>query len=112
MDQGIERYWAPVSGLSESVDETIRIVTKFDASNYNTGLYPYRLMLSGNYASSSVASTQAGRVIVNNQQDSPFGAGWGIDGLQRLVELDGGDLLLAHKWRRFSHALLAPTCGC
>lgn len=35
-----------------------------------------------------------GRVIVNNQSQSPFGAGWGLAELQRIYRNDDGTLLL------------------
>ncbi|MCB0062781.1 MAG: hypothetical protein KDE19_11720, partial [Caldilineaceae bacterium] len=93
LDVGEEVHWS-TSGLNESRDETIRTVTQFDAADFDTGLYSYRLRLISNFSQSSVASTQNGRLLVYNLQDSPFGAGWGIDGLQRIHEIGNGDLLI------------------
>ena len=68
----------------ENLDETLRQAVQFDAAGFNTGLYPYRLMVTNNYALSSVSSTVLGAVLVNNEAASPFGAGWTLDGLALL----------------------------
>jgi RHS repeat-associated protein len=93
VDQGTEVF-TNTSGLNENVNETIRRVVQFDATSFPTGHYPYQLMLSSNYPQSSVSSIQTGNVLVNNQQDSPFGAGWTLDGLQRLVLDDTGSAVI------------------
>ena len=93
VDQGTELF-TDTSGLNESVDETIRQAVGFDASGMATGLYRYRLSLTSNYSSSSISGGQGGRVIVNNQIDSPFGAGWQLTGLSKLHVTDGGRVLI------------------
>ena len=83
LDQAIEIF-TDTSGIDESVDQTILQAFQFDASAYESGAYPYRLKLTSNYPASSVSSRMSDAVIVNNQQKSPFGSGWTLDGLQRL----------------------------
>ena len=56
---------------------------QFDAAGFDTGRYPYRLMVTNNYSLSSVSSTVLGTVLVNNEAASRFGAGWTLDGLAR-----------------------------
>ncbi|MBI1746366.1 MAG: VCBS repeat-containing protein [Acidobacteria bacterium] len=57
-----------------------------DANGLPTGIYPYTLSLSNNYTMGKpLNSGLASKVAVNNQGGSPFGAGWTLDGLQRLV---------------------------
>jgi hypothetical protein len=41
-----------------------------------------------------VSSSVSGRILVNNLTDSPFGAGWNIEGLQRLYPQTDGSVLL------------------
>ena len=94
LDVGEEVHWDTSTLVDDLTDKTIRTVTQFDASTFATGLYTYRLRLISNYPQSSVAGTQNGRVLVYNLQGSPFGAGWGIDGLQQLHAVGDGDLLL------------------
>ena len=94
LDVGEEVHWDTSTLVDDLTDKTIRTVTQFDASTFATGLYSYRLRLISNYPQSSVAGTQNGRVLVYNLQGSPFGAGWGIDGLQQLHAVGDGDLLL------------------
>ena len=83
IDQAV-RHFTDTQGLNEDLDETIRQVVQFDASSYATGIYPYRLTLRSHYRMSSVAALQEGRVLVNNKIESPYGAGWTIDGVDRL----------------------------
>jgi RHS repeat-associated protein len=94
LDVGEEVHWDTSTLVDDLTDKTLRTVTQFNASTFATGLYTYRLRLINNYPQSSVAATQNGRVLVHNLQNSPFGAGWGIDGLQQLHQVGDGDLLL------------------
>jgi RHS repeat-associated protein len=82
------------TGLSESIDETFHQAVQFDANSLPTGRYPYRLSLTSNYISSSISTFLNGQVIVNNRSQSPLGAGWTLEGLQRIhVQADGSVLL-------------------
>ncbi len=83
LDQGTETF-IDTSRLSEDRDETIRAAIQWDTSEFPTGSYPYALHLTSHYPASSVASTVQGKILVNNQIQSPFGAGGGIAGLYRL----------------------------
>ena len=56
----------------------------FDASRLNTGLYGFSLEVKSNYLSSTRSNSIIDRVIVNNQINSPFGAGWTLSGIQQL----------------------------
>ena len=93
VDQGAELFTS-TNGLSESVDETIRQAVQFDASSFETGIYPYRLSITNNFSSSSISSVLAGDVLVNNQRMNPFGAGWTLEGLQRLIIQSNGVVVL------------------
>lgn len=83
VSQGVEVF-TDTSSLSESIDETVRQVVQFDASNYKTGRYPYSLRLTSNYAQSAVSVAVPGAVLVDNAIQSDMGAGWGIAGLYKL----------------------------
>ncbi len=97
VEQGEETF-IDTSGLSESIDETVRAATSVDARQLPTGVYPYRIRLTSNYARSRVSSFINDRVTVINGQASAFGAGWALAGVQRLypqsdfsVLIVGGD---------------------
>ena len=81
-------------GLSETQDEDITQAVQFDASALETASYDYRLRLTSEFNSSSVAADFRSSVLVNNQQQSPFGAGWSIDGLQRLHVQESSDIVI------------------
>ncbi|HEY7165683.1 MAG TPA: tandem-95 repeat protein [Candidatus Binatia bacterium] len=81
------------SGLNEDRDETIRGTASFDASQLATGVYPYRIKLTSNYLNSAIASFISDKVLVINEQKSPFGAGWSIGGLGRLFFQSDGSAL-------------------
>ena len=90
VDQGIEVF-TDTGGLSSGVE--LRQSVQFDAASFETGLYPFRLTLTGNYALSSVSNVLEGSVLINNQRNSPFGAGWTLEGLGRLTRQNNNILL-------------------
>lgn len=81
--QGNPVFW-------QATDQLARQAVTFDAASFATGRYPYTLTLTNNYPVSNLSTTLSDKILVRNDITSPFGAGWGIDGLQRLsLELDG-----------------------
>lgn len=93
IDQAVELF-TDTSGLSETVDETIHLAAQWDAAEFPTGAYPYRLLVRNNFARSRVGQAQIGQVLVNNEQDSPLGAGWTLSGLQHLHAQADGNVIL------------------
>ncbi len=76
---------------------------QFDASAFATGSYPYQLLVTNHFGAAAITGVQADTVLVNNEAASPFGAGWTLDGLQRLhnvglagVVLTEGDGSILH----------------
>ncbi len=88
VDQGAEVHTS-TAGLNESINETIRTGIQFDANLYPTGLYPYQMRLTSHYPQSSLSTLRSNAALINNERNSPFGAGWSIAGLQRLHLRDG-----------------------
>ena len=93
MDRGGEIFTS-TDGLSESVDESLRQAVQYDASDLPTGLYPYRLRVSSYYRSTVASNFLNGNILVNNQKESVFGAGWQVDGLERLHLRSDGNVVL------------------
>ena len=90
-----EEVFVDTTGLSESVDETLRGVAVFDASDAPTGYYPYNIRVTNHFSSSSRRSSRiTGRLPIINKSESEFGAGWGIDGLSRLYVSEDDRLLI------------------
>ena len=77
--------------FKQATADQARQSSMFDAALVDTGYYFYSLETKSNYTSSTVSSSISGNVIVNNQINSPFGAGWTLDGLQRLYCLGRPD---------------------
>ena len=75
-------------------NEQFRQAVQFDATLFDTGIYRYRLELTNNYQGSSIMRVLSGEVLVNNQQNSPFGAGWTLDAISQLKKLDNGNILM------------------
>ncbi len=92
--QGNEIYIS-TTGLSESVDETMRAAATYDASLFDTGIYPYRIRITNHFEQSSVSADINGQVnIVNDVAASnPLGVGWGIPGISRLNFQGSGSIL-------------------
>jgi RHS repeat-associated protein len=74
--------------------QAIRQALQFDASDYASGAHPYRYVTTARYGCSSVGAAVDGRIVTENQADSPFGKGWTLAGLEKLsVQPDGSVLL-------------------
>jgi len=73
---------------------TFRLAGQMDVSGLETGVYHYTAVVTTHWTSgtSDEASTPV-RVLVVNEKNSPFGAGWTMPGLQRLRFVGGGILL-------------------
>ena len=80
-----------VEVFTQATREQVRHALQFDASGFSSGRYPYSIDITSHYAQSTIASTVVDFVLVNNEIDSPFGAGWTLDGLQRLHLREGED---------------------
>ncbi|VAX36613.1 T1SS secreted agglutinin RTX, partial [hydrothermal vent metagenome] len=91
IDQNIEIF-TDVTALT--LNDEIHQAIQFDGSSFNTGLYRYELISKNNYLFSSLSNSFTGRVVVNNQKDSPFGSGWTLGGLSHLKSTSGGHLLV------------------
>lgn len=107
-DQGFEAFTA-TTGLSESRDETVRQAVQLDAGLLSTGAYPYRLHLRSNYGTTSIGSIQSGRILVHNRVRSPLGAGWGIEGLERLHTQADNSVVITDGDGRIQRFRVAPT---
>jgi RHS repeat-associated protein len=57
-----------------------------------TGAYHYTLSVTANSPASTIAQQDTGTVAIIDRSQSPFGAGWWLDGLEQLVPVDS-----AHK---------------
>jgi len=91
VEQGTESF-LDTTGLSESVDETIRAAVAFDATAFTTGLYPFTLRVTSNFQNSSISSDISDEVLVRNESQSPFGPGWALEGLERIFTNSDGSL--------------------
>jgi RHS repeat-associated protein len=83
------------SGLSESKNEPLRGSVVVNGAHLATGVYPYSIRLTNQYGAASVSSDVNGRYLLVNEQNSPFGTGWGLAGVSRLYESYNGRLMLA-----------------
>jgi RHS repeat-associated protein len=73
---------------------TSRLAVQFDASGLGTGAYSYTVV-AGSWRNGSFQEiTHPVRVLVLNEQGSPFGAGWSIPGFQRLLVQSGGSVVI------------------
>jgi RHS repeat-associated protein len=114
-----QEIFTTTTGLD--VSESVRQILQFDATDLNTGIYPYRMKVSNNYLLSTISTFQNGNVLVNNQISSPFGAGWTLDGIQRLhsenedrsilTEGDGSVKLFDSAGVKFSVPRTVPDLG-
>jgi len=78
----------------DAAGRTLRATAVFEAGELPSGIYPYRIRVTSRYAQSNIGSDVVGTVHVVNEQDSPFGAGWGLAGLARLERGETDDVLI------------------
>ena len=91
---GVDQAFETFTDTRESSSEVeVRQAVQFDARSFQTGTYPYRLTISGNYTRSSISTVLSGRVLVHNEQNSSVGVGWTVGGVGRLIEQESGLLL-------------------
>ena len=67
----------------------------FDARAVGTGRYPGELVTTSRYACSRVETRTEDSFLLSNEAASPFGAGWGVAGLQRLIKSPDGSVAIA-----------------
>ncbi|WP_283401515.1 PKD domain-containing protein [Aliiroseovarius halocynthiae] len=83
--------WTPRSGQNGQTpalvgeELTLRQSMPLDGSGIDSGRYGYRFVAKAHYACSTVAARHDAELHVLNETDSPYGNGWSIDGLQKLV---------------------------
>lgn len=81
-------------GAGWTAGVTRRIALSYDALNDSTGAYADSLrVVAWTAGASSSLPTARGRLIVVNRSASPFGAGWWLAGLERLVTLANNERL-------------------
>ena len=76
-------------------DYTLRQAVQFDAQNLATGNYTYRLRLTNHYLQSAISTVIQDTVLVRNERDSPFGAGWTLEGFDRLHPQSNSDAVVS-----------------
>ena len=77
--------------FKQGTSDLARQSSMFNATNLESGNYLYFLETKSHYSASTVSRGNVGNVIVNNQINSPFGAGWTLDGIQKLHDLNSPD---------------------
>ncbi|AFY40222.1 RHS repeat-associated core domain protein [[Leptolyngbya] sp. PCC 7376] len=90
---GGEHFWSMTSEVGD-----VNASLQADLSEFESGIYNYslntgiRLFNAGRFLGTSEATQ--GEIIHINERDSFFGAGWGIVGVQKLIEASDGSILL------------------
>jgi RHS repeat-associated protein len=79
-------FSCPTTGGNQVCDSTSnRLAVQFDVSSKATRAYVYTVFVRSYRPDNSFAeSSKKVRVLVHNEATSPFGAGWGIIGYERL----------------------------
>ncbi|MDR4460541.1 MAG: PKD domain-containing protein [Nitrospirales bacterium] len=83
------------SGLSETVIHQFRPKYAWPVGDLATGSYPVRVNLTNHFPTTAVGIDMYETITINNQQSSPFGAGWSVAGVDRLHLQENGDVVLA-----------------
>ncbi|WP_160175208.1 PKD domain-containing protein [Ruegeria halocynthiae] len=92
------RSWTPREGLDGTIPALIgeQVVLRqsmpVDGSGLTSGRYAYQFNSKAMYDCSTVGGTHMAEFYVQNESDSPYGNGWAIDDLQKLVEGPDGKI--------------------
>lgn len=92
-DQGRETF-VDTSMLDEDRDETIHVAADLDATGLATGTYANTLRLTSHFGGSRRSTMIRRQFSLVNGRGSPFGAGWDLGGLRRVVRNTDGSVLL------------------
>ncbi len=91
-----------------------RLAAQFDASTLASGAYAYTVVVRSYRADASVRENYAAvRVLIANEQSSPFGAGWSIAGFQRLIPQADSSIAITEgngSIGYFARASCSPGC--
>jgi RHS repeat-associated protein len=72
---------------------TRHVTLSYDAISDSTGLYQYSIQVGRWYGATMESNSVASDLVVVNRSTSPFGAGWWLAGLERLIPLTGSKWL-------------------
>jgi RHS repeat-associated protein len=89
------RAWAGTQWGSVGQAATRRVMTNFAAGDLATAFYPYQLELDRFVAGTGYATirTDTGTIAIVNRANSPFGAGWWVDGFEQLQFQGDGSIM-------------------
>ena len=81
---------------TQGVNSTSRLAAQFDASALATGAHPYTVVVRNWWSDGTYKEWTASiRVLVVNEKSSPFGWGWSLAGLQRLLVQSDGSVAIS-----------------
>ncbi len=83
------------SGFAEADTTEFRQKYSWAVPELPTGRYPSLVTLTNHYDQSSFGAMIYETLLINNQRNSPIGAGWTIDGVDRLHVQANGDVIMA-----------------
>src|SRR5712691_802359 len=75
---------------------THRLALQFEDSVLTTGAYPYTVVVRGFWGGSVVESSANTRVLFINERTSPYGAGWYIAYVERVIQGYGDSLITSN----------------
>jgi RHS repeat-associated protein len=85
-------YSYSTSGLVSG--QAMRFALQADGSSLATGMYDYSLEVTTTVAGVNATQAFTGKQAIVNRTSSEFGAGWSLDGLDRLFDSASGALLV------------------
>ena len=80
-----DEVFIDTSTLAQATDEPFRVAVPFDNTARETGIHDADVMVTSIYDRSRISAPNPTALTVVNEADSPFGAGWSLAGLDRLV---------------------------
>ncbi len=92
--QQADQTFVPLEGVAGNPTEiffaqgatgTSRLGARFNTGASSTGSYNYTAVVTSYFSDATLASTIPVRVLVKRETQSPYGYGWSIAGLQRVI---------------------------
>ena len=80
-----DEIFIDTSTLNDANEEPFRVAVPFDNTARTTGIYEADVFVTSIYDRSRISRSNPTPLTVVNSRNSPFGAGWSLAGLDRLV---------------------------
>ncbi len=89
-----ETVYLDTTTLTSGQENFIRGSIRLEVADLPTGAYPYTVRVTSDFGAAQVSGGYSGQLMIVNEQNSDFGAGWGLATLQKVYPQENDSLLV------------------